>query len=103
MSKFVVVVFLLTLLNDFYSLSHLKIIDLSNAQHVEALTEEREDFLSTLTDECNNLLHRIKNCSPSLTGLRRIMKDYREFADRHLFDPFVHNDYEFVHTSVSHL
>ncbi|KAG2231223.1 hypothetical protein INT48_001225 [Thamnidium elegans] len=56
----------------------------------------------SLTKECNDLLERIASCPPSLSSIRRLMK-YDEFPDNSHFDPYLHNDYDFIHGIVFHL
>lgn len=56
-----------------------------------------------LTKECKNLLERIADCAPSLSATRKLLMNYIEFSDNNVFDPYLHNDYEFIHDTVFHL
>ncbi|KAG2204538.1 hypothetical protein INT47_012597, partial [Mucor saturninus] len=54
----------------------------------------------SLTQECHDLLKRIDTCPPSI---RRLLMNFVEFPDDRHFDPFLHNDYGFIHGIVFHL
>ncbi|RCH81758.1 hypothetical protein CU097_006277, partial [Rhizopus azygosporus] len=56
-----------------------------------------------LTKECKNLLERIADCAPALSAIRKLLMDYIEFSNNNVFDPYLHNDYEFIHDNVFHL
>ncbi|KAI7884145.1 uncharacterized protein EV154DRAFT_485467 [Mucor mucedo] len=56
----------------------------------------------SLTQECNDLLKRIDSCSPSLFSLRKLLMNFIEFPDDKHFDPYLHNDYDFIHGIVFH-
>lgn len=90
-------------------------VDLTNITIAQDLNENLQDTYNTLinacliedvnlTEECGDLLQRISNCPPpSLASLRILLMNNEEFSDGKLFDPFLHNDYEFVHDIVFHL
>ncbi|CAO3703123.1 unnamed protein product [Rhizopus stolonifer] len=56
----------------------------------------------SLTKECRDLLDRIADCPPALSSIRRLLMNYIEFPDNNNFDPYLHNDYEFIHDTVFH-
>ncbi|KAI7905806.1 uncharacterized protein BX663DRAFT_500967 [Cokeromyces recurvatus] len=55
-----------------------------------------------LTNECRDLLERISSCPPALSPIRKLLMNYVEFSNNSKFDPYLHNDYEFIHDIVFH-
>ncbi|KAI9487479.1 MAG: hypothetical protein EXX96DRAFT_628351 [Benjaminiella poitrasii] len=56
----------------------------------------------SLSKECSDLLKRIADCPPTLSSIRKLLMNYVEFSDNNSFDPYLHNNYEFIHDIVFH-
>lgn len=57
----------------------------------------------SFTKEYRDLMKRIADYPSDLSSLRRLLMTYTEFPDGHNLDPYLHNDYEFIHDTVFYL
>lgn len=92
----------------------MRVIDLSDTTSVNLIQQTLNQYtydeiknacaieVVSLTKKCSDLLGRITSCPPSLSPMRRLLMNYEEFPDNNHFDPYLHNDYDFIHGTVFH-